>query len=52
MALRDGGLEMIGEALGLELGGRGSRGGGEAVEAFVEGYRRLAEKEEREGKGE
>lgn len=53
MALRDGGLPMIGEALGLEVenGGmikHGSMplGGGDAVQAFVEGVKRTVEKEE------
>ena len=50
VALRDGGLSMIGEALGLRVESR-NVGGGEAVETFVEGYRRLAE-EEGEGEGE
>ena len=55
VALRDGGLPMIGEALGLKVqnGGmikHGSMplGGGEAVEAFVEGVRRTVEEEEEE----
>lgn len=59
MALRDGGLPMIGEALGLKVqnggvikGGSMPLGGGAAVEGFVEGVRRtvVEEDEEREGK--
>ncbi|KAK5159968.1 hypothetical protein LTS14_002074 [Recurvomyces mirabilis] len=57
VALRDGGLPMIGEALGLKVrnggvirGGSLPVGGGEAVEAFVEGVRATVE-EEGEGKG-
>lgn len=53
MALRDGGLPMIGEALGLRVvnggnvrGGRVPMGGGAAVEAFVEGCRGEGEGEE------
>ncbi|KAK4507001.1 hypothetical protein PRZ48_000735 [Zasmidium cellare] len=52
VALRDGGLPMIGEALGLQVenGGlirHGSMplGGGEAVEAFVKGVKKSAEEE-------
>lgn len=52
IALRDGGLPMIGEALGLQVenGGlirHGSMplGGGEAVEAFVKGVKKSAEQE-------
>lgn len=52
IALRDGGLPMIGEALGLQVenGGlirHGSMplGGGEAVEAFVKGVKKSAEEE-------
>ncbi|KJY00976.1 26S proteasome complex ubiquitin receptor like protein [Zymoseptoria brevis] len=55
VALRDGGLPMIGEALGLKVenGGmikHGSMplGGGEAVEAFVKGVKKTVEEE---GKG-
>ncbi|KAK3897127.1 putative nuclear mrna splicing factor-associated protein [Staphylotrichum tortipilum] len=53
-ALRDGGLPSIAEALGVELadggrvrGGTVPLGGGEAVEAFVEGVKRGVEKNER-----
>ncbi|KAK5168357.1 uncharacterized protein LTR77_006927 [Saxophila tyrrhenica] len=53
VALRDGGLPMIGEALGLKVengglirGGSMPLGGGEAVEAFVEGVRRTVQEEE------
>lgn len=57
MALRDGGLPMIGDALGLNVagggnvsGGRVPMGGGAAVEGFVEAYRRRAEEDDkREG---
>ncbi|CZT22719.1 related to oocyte membrane protein [Ramularia collo-cygni] len=52
VALRDGGLPMIGEALGLEVenGGmikHGSMplGGGDAVEAFVKGVKKTVENE-------
>jgi 26S proteasome regulatory subunit N13 len=51
VALRDGGLPMIGDALGLEVenggsirGGTMPLGGGEAVEAFVNGVKRTIEK--------
>jgi hypothetical protein len=54
VALRDGGLPMIGEALGLKVenGGmikHGSMplGGGEAVEAFVKGVKKTVEDEEK-----
>jgi hypothetical protein len=54
IALRDGGLPMIGEALGLKVenGGmirHGSMplGGGEAVEAFVKGVKKTVEEEEK-----
>ncbi|TKA75122.1 hypothetical protein B0A55_05011 [Friedmanniomyces simplex] len=53
VALRDGGLPMIGEALRLKVehggvirGGSMPLGGGKAVEAFVEGVRRTVEEEE------
>lgn len=53
IALRDGGLPMIGEALGLKLengghirGGIMPLGGGTAVEAFVKGVKKAAEEEE------
>lgn len=42
VALRDGGAEMIGEALGVQVGG------GDPVVGFVEGYRKKAEEEGRE----
>jgi len=52
VALRDGGLPMIGEALGVEVengglirGGSMPLGGGEAVEKFLEGIKRGVEKE-------
>jgi len=55
VALRDGGLPMIGEALGLRVrngglvrGGQMPMGGGEAVEAFVEGVKETVEEEEKE----
>ena len=54
VALRDGGLPMIGEALGLRVrngglvrGGQVPLGGGEAVEAFVEGVKETVEEEEK-----
>jgi 26S proteasome regulatory subunit N13 len=50
MAIRDGGLPSIGDALGIKLqhgglvrGGSVPLGGGEAVEAFVEGIRKTVE---------
>jgi len=50
MAIRDGGLPSIAEALGVKLqhgglvqGGNVPLGGGEAVEAFVEGVRKTVE---------
>ncbi|KAF2722773.1 hypothetical protein K431DRAFT_311465 [Polychaeton citri CBS 116435] len=53
VALRDGGLPMIGDALGLKVangglirGGSMPLGGGEAVEAFVQGVRGAVEEEE------
>ncbi|KAI7153742.1 hypothetical protein KC316_g5256, partial [Hortaea werneckii] len=56
VALRDGGLPMIGEALGLKVenggsirGGSMPLGGGMAVEAFVEGVRRTVQEEGQEG---
>jgi 26S proteasome regulatory subunit N13 len=52
MAIRDGGLPSIGDALGIKVangglvkGGSVPLGGGEAVEAFVEGVRRTVEEE-------
>ncbi|KAI9814413.1 MAG: hypothetical protein M1827_003269 [Pycnora praestabilis] len=57
VALRDGGLPSVSEALGIKVErggfvGRGGvpLGGGEAVEAFLEGVKRTVEEEE-EGKG-
>ena len=57
VALRDGGLPMIGEALGLKVangglmrGGSMPLGGGEAVEGFVEGVRATVEEEENKEK--
>ena len=54
VALRDGGLPMIGEALqlkvpngGLIRGGSMPLGGGDAVRAFVEGVRKTVEEEEK-----
>jgi 26S proteasome regulatory subunit N13 len=54
VALRDGGLPMIGDALGLDVehggsirGGTMPLGGGEAVEAFVNGVKRTVEKSEK-----
>ena len=52
-ALRDGGLPMIGEALGVPVrnggyvrrGGGVPMGGGDAVEAFVEGVKQAVEEE-------
>ncbi|KAK3115798.1 hypothetical protein LTR53_004529 [Teratosphaeriaceae sp. CCFEE 6253] len=63
VALRDGGLPMIGEALGLVVehggtirGGVMPLGGGQAVRGFVEGVRRTVERgpggDEEEGDGE
>ena len=59
VALRDGGLPMIGEALGLKVGNGGlirggqvPMGGGEAMEAFVEGVKGKVEEEEEEQKKE
>lgn len=57
VALRDGGLPMIGDALGLNVenggsirGGTMPLGGGEAVEAFVNGVKRTVEGEEKQKK--
>lgn len=54
VAIRDGGLPMISEALGVGLehggmvrGGNVPLGGGEAVEAFVEGIKKSMEKEKK-----
>ncbi|KAF2435153.1 hypothetical protein EJ08DRAFT_581033 [Tothia fuscella] len=59
MALRDGGLPMVAESLGIKVEGggfvRGSGmplGEGEAVKAFLEGVKRTVEEEEGEGGGE
>jgi len=59
VALRDGGLPMIGEALGLRVanggmirGGSMPLGGGEAVEAFVEGVKKTVEEEDEQKKDE
>jgi 26S proteasome regulatory subunit N13 len=56
MALRDGGLPMVSESLGIKVknGGfaRGSGmplGDGAAVEAFLEGVKKTVEEEEKEG---
>lgn len=56
VALRDGGLPMIGEALGVDVahgglvrGGSVPLGGGEAVEAFLDGVKSVVERE-RQGK--
>ena len=56
VALRDGGLPMIGEALGLKVengglikGGNMPLGGGDAVEAFVDGVKKTVEEEKEEG---
>jgi len=57
VALRDGGLPMIGEAKGLKIenggsirGGTMPLGGGEAVEAFVNGVKRTVEDEQKQKK--
>lgn len=54
VALRDGGLPMIGDALGLKVehggsirGGTMPLGGGEAVEAFVKGVKNTVEDEQK-----
>lgn len=51
MAIRDGGLPSIAEAMGIRLqngglvkGGSVPLGGGDAVEAFVEGVKKTVEK--------
>lgn len=53
VALRDGGLPMIGDALGLKVqngglirGGSMPLGGSDAVEAFVDGLKKTVEEEE------
>lgn len=55
MAIRDGGLPSIAEALGVRLqrgglvqGGSVPLGGGDAVEAFVEGVKKSVEEEQEE----
>ena len=55
MALRDGGLPSIAEALGIKVenggmvkGGNVPLGGGEAVEAFVEGIKKQVQDEDSE----
>ncbi|KAI9827530.1 MAG: hypothetical protein M1832_004880 [Thelocarpon impressellum] len=57
VALRDGGLPSVSEALGIKVehggfmrGGGVPLGGGDAVAAFVEGVKRTVEDEEAEGK--
>lgn len=57
VALRDGGLPMIGDALGLKVENGGSMrgsvmplGGGEAVEAFIAGVKTTVEEEEAQKK--
>ncbi|KAK5120939.1 hypothetical protein LTR85_005723 [Meristemomyces frigidus] len=54
VALRDGGLPIVGDALGLKVanggqikGGSMPLGGGEAVEAFVDGVKRTVEEEKK-----
>lgn len=54
VALRDGGLPSIGDALGIRVtngglvrGGSVPLGGGDAVEAFVEGIKRTVEEDSR-----
>lgn len=54
VALRDGGLPMVGEALGLKIANGGNvrhgsvpLGGGEAVEAFVQGVKTTVQDEEK-----
>ena len=54
VALRDGGLPSIADALGIKVangglvkGGSVPLGGGDAVEAFVEGVRRAVEHEKK-----
>lgn len=58
VALRDGGLPSIGDALGVPIqndgymrGGAVPLGGGEAVEAFLEGVKAAAQKDQQEGDG-
>lgn len=58
-ALREGGLPSIAEALGVRVenggyvqGGRVPLGGGDAVQAFVEGVKRCVESDAEEGESE
>lgn len=59
MALRDGGLPSVSDALRIQVGNGGFMrrggmplGGGEAVEAFLKGIRKTVEEEEtKEGEG-
>lgn len=58
VALRDGGLPTVSDALGIKLRDRGfikgggmPLGGGEAVEAFIEGVKRTVEEDEEKGDG-
>ena len=58
MALRDGGLPTLAEAMGVRLEGGGTvrggtvpLGGGEAVDAFVAGVKKGVEEEPEEGEG-
>lgn len=55
-AIRDGGLPLVSQSLGLKVanggnvrGGNVPMGGGEAVEAFVEGVKKTVEEEEKGG---
>jgi hypothetical protein len=55
MALRDGGLPSIADALGIEVenggfmrGGGVALGGGDAIEAFINGVKRGVEKEDKD----
>ena len=50
IAIRDGGLSIVGEALGLKCR-HVPQGGGEAVESFVEGAKRKVEEDEAKGDG-
>ena len=58
VALRDGGLPSVSEALGIKIdqggfvkGGGVPLGGGEAVSAFLDGVKRTVEEEEQDGTG-
>jgi 26S proteasome regulatory subunit N13 len=58
VALRDGGLPSIADALGVQVqnggymrGGAVPLGGGEAVEAFVEGVKNTVQEEQQKGDG-